>query len=437
MTNILNLRGPSVPASEQVRRWIETPIAFWEECAKEFGAMVALDLGSLGPVVLLSDPEPIKEVFQLSPDLFECRQFNEHYRYVMGNHSVLLQDGDHHRRQRRLLAPLLRHDSLPKISVIQDIVTKGLAGWPVGKAFNPRMAFHDVIFQVMVQLLLGGTPSETSQALISAYRESVLRQSGSWGPWRNFARLQPKMRELLADEIRARREDREIPGILTAIAQARTADSTPVPDVECEDHVFSLMVAGVDPTAVALTWVFYWLCRDSDVHQKLMKELEDAGESIHSLDLLKLPYLNAVFSETLRMYPVVPTPSGRKLKREMQIGGQVFPAGTTLVPCTYLVHRREDLYPQSDRFHPERFLGRTFAAHEYFPFGGGARACLGEMMAEVEFKAAVAAVLSRWTIATADDRALSPSRHGTLLAPPDEFAVIVYPRARTLRGTSV
>jgi len=425
MAVISGLSGPEVSASEQVRRWIETPVEFWEECAREFGPVVALDLGSLGPVVLISDPERVKEVFQLSTDLFECRQFNEHYRYVMGEHSVLVQDGDQHRRQRRLLSPQLRPETVPSINTIRDIVLQVISEWPVGQPFNPRPSLHDAIFRVMVLLLLGDLSGEASRSLIAMYREEVLSQVGSWGPWRSFARIQPAIRDLLAGEVEARRADPSKPGLLTAVAQARSAAGDPIPDSEWQDHVFSLMVAGVDPTAISLAWSAYWLAREASVRQKLLEELACSTEVLSGPGLLKLPYLNAVFYETLRMYPVVTTPSGRKLRRETRLGPYTFPAGTTLLPCTYLVHRREDLYPDSGSFRPERFLERTYASYQFFPFGGGARTCLGEMLAEIEFKAALATVVRHWSLAAADPRAFPPSRHGTLLAPSDEANIVV------------
>lgn len=432
--DLSDLTGPDESASEQVRRWIESPVAFWEACARDYGPIVPLSLGSLGTVILISDPESVKEVFQLPPDAFECHQFNEHYRYVMGDNSVLLQDGERHRRQRRLLSPLLRREQfVPKVSAIREITLRAISAWPPEEPFSPRPSFHDITFQVMVELLLGDLESETSQALVSAYREAVLRQVGSWGPWRNFSRLQPRIRALLAEEVVARRSDPRQPGALTALAQACDADGLPIADEELEDHVFSMLIAGVDTTAISLTWALYWLCREEPVREKLLEDLAgtDAGP-----ELLDLPYLNAVFSEVLRMFPIVPTPSGRKLTRETRIGPYVFPAGVTLVPCTYLVHRREDLYPDSSRFLPDRFLDRRFSPSVYFPFGGGVRTCLGGMLAEVEFKVALATLLGRWSVQAEDTRPLQPIRHGTLLAPPDEFRIVVRPIA-TVKGKAL
>src|SRR5262249_19410729 len=133
--------------------------------------------------------------------------------------------------------------------------------------------------------------------------------------------------------------------------------------------------------------------------------------------LNELPYLNAVCQESLRMYPVVTTPSGRKLLSEVSIQGRRFEPGITLLPCTYLVHRRPDLYPEPARFRPERFLERQYAPHEYFPFGGGVRTCLGASLAPVELRLVLAEILTRCRLVPAHDGPVRPVRHGTLLAP--------------------
>ena len=423
-----SLSGPAEPSSEQVRRYIETPVAFWESCAREYGSVVLLDFGSLGPVVLFSDPQSIQDIFRLNPDCFECSPYNEHYRYVMGDLSILLQDGMVHRRQRRMVAPMFRHDELvSKAPAIRSIMQSKIESWPSGKAFNPRPTLHEITFQVVLKLLLWDLTSPSGELLLSAYRQSVATLVGSWGPWRSFARLHPQIRETLAEEIRERRAHPDTPGFLTHVALSKDADGAPLSDEECEDHVLTMLVAGVDTTAISLAWALHWLCREPEVRNRLTTEL--AGiPAADSKTLLVLPYLDAVYKETLRMYPIVPTPSGRKVTREVTVGGMTFPAGTTLVPCTYLMHRREDIYPESGRFRPERFLGRRFEPYEYFPFGGGVRSCIGEQLAQMEFKTAVQSILERWDLETTTIPPLTPVRHGTLLAPPDDSTMVVHPR---------
>jgi len=416
------LTGPSEPASVQVQRYIENPVQFWESCFVQYGPVIRLELGSLGPVVLFADPESVKSIFRLPADSFLCAPYNEHYRYVMGDLSLLLQDGDTHRRQRRMFSPLLRHDQcLPEASAICEIVRGVVETWPEGRPFNPRPSLHEATFRVMIRLIFGDLNSSSSQELIALHRQSVAAQAGAWGPWRNFARMQPQMRQMLVEEIRDRRANPDQPGFLTHLAGSRDEGGELISHEECEDHVFSLLVAGVDTSAIALAWALHWLGREPGVLARLLAELTGtAGD--------KTPYLNAVYAETLRMYPIVPTPSGRKLTREALVGGITFEAGVTLAPCTYLVHRREDLYPHSHVFRPERFLERTFSPFEYFPFGGGVRSCVGEMLAAMEFKAGLMTILDRWQLQPTDAPAMQPVRHGTLLAPPDDSTLTVRTR---------
>ena len=133
--------------------------------------------------------------------------------------------------------------------------------------------------------------------------------------------------------------------------------------------------------------------------------------------ITKLPYLTATCQEVLRMYPVVSTPIGRKLTAPVPIMDYHFEPGITLLPCTYLVHHREDIYPNPHSFQPERFLSRQYTPYEYFPFGGGNRLCIGAGLAPMELKLVLATILSRFEFISANEGDVKPTRHGTLLAP--------------------
>lgn len=428
----LDLPGPDLTASEQVRRWIESPVAFWEQCARDHGALVQLQLGSLGTAVLISDPDTVRDVFRLPRDAYECHPYNEQYRSVMGDHSLLLQDGETHERRRRLFTPPFRHDQLLLMfETLETITEETIAGWPRGTAFDPRPGFHEFAFSVIVHFVLGDRARPASRELIASYREHVLPNTGSWSPWQRFTRMHPRIRALLRQEVEERRKAPEIAGMLThlALARERHADVEDyLTDEEIADHVFSLLVAGVDTTALALTWGLYWLCREPAVHEKLRRELR-TFDTQKVQEIFRLPYLHAVFCETLRMFPIVTTPSGRKLLREMEVGGRTYPAGVTLVPSTYLVHRLETLYPESSRFRPERFQNGKPASHEYFPFGGGLRTCVGEMMAQIGFKTAVRTILDRGTVRGVEVPEPNPVRHGALLAPPEGFRIVFEARS--------
>ncbi len=149
-------------------------------------------------------------------------------------------------------------------------------------------------------------------------------------------------------------------------------------DEEIQDHIFTMLVAGVDPTALALSWALYWIHEDPEVLARLRGEIDGLGPEA-------APRADRRAALPGRGLPGdAPHVPGRDHSHRAEAarpggdrtGGGIAP-GVTLLPCTYLVHRRADLYPEPGRFRPERFLERQYASHEYFPFGGGARTCIG------------------------------------------------------------
>jgi cytochrome P450 len=177
------------------------------------------------------------------------------------------------------------------------------------------------------------------------------------------------------------------------------------------------LFAGHENTASALSWALYWIHQLPEVHEKVCREIEQLGERATSVEIAQLPYLSAVCEEVLRIYPGVLTVT-RILKSPFSVMGHRFDAGTALIPCVYLAHRREDLYPEPARFLPERFLERQYSQYEYLPFGAGPRRCLGRAFAQFEMKLVLATILSRWQLALPDRRPVKPVRREALTGPP-------------------
>jgi cytochrome P450 len=122
----------------------------------------------------------------------------------------------------------------------------------------------------------------------------------------------------------------------------------------------------------------------------------------------------------------------RKTVRPFAVGGREYPAGVVLCPCSYLVHRREELYPDPGRFRPERFLERKFGPHEWFPFGGGNRVCVGMPFALYEMKVLLATVLSQVRPSRPAGARSRARRYGIVLGPDDGGTIIVRPAARKI-----
>nr|WP_293098134.1 cytochrome P450 [Okeania sp. SIO2F4] len=205
--------------------------------------------------------------------------------------------------------------------------------------------------------------------------------------------------------------------ILTMLLLAKDETGEGMSDIELRDELMTLLLAGYETTATSLAWAFYWIHRQPEIYRKLLQELETLGNDPYPMKIIKLPYLNAVCCETLRIYPVVLIVSPREAKSPIAIMGQEYPVGTALAPCIYLTHHREDLYPEPKKFKPERFLERQYSAYEFLPFGGSNRRCIGAAFAMFEMKLVLATILRRYTFALAEKQPVKQVRRGITLTP--------------------
>ena len=159
-------------------------------------------------------------------------------------------------------------------------------------------------------------------------------------------------------------------------------------------NLVSLLVAGHETSVVALCWGVYWLHRERDCLDRVLAELARLGPDPEPDAYQKLPYLDAVVKELLRLYPVV-TDINRVLAKPLKLGGYELPAGTSVAAAAAILHYDADLYPDPEAFRPERFLERRFAPHEYIPFGGGERMCPGAVFSVYQLKVVLATLLTR------------------------------------------
>jgi unspecific monooxygenase len=256
---------------------------------------------------------------------------------------------------------------------------------------------------------------------------ALQRDLGSWSPWGQLMRQLRQIDDLIYAEIAARKAqpDSSRTDILSLMMSARDEQGQPMTDVELRDELMTLLIAGHETTAIALAWAFYWIHHLPQVREKLLQELDALGDSPDPSAIVRLPYLNAVCQETLRLYPVAMLALNRVVKSPLQIAGYEFEPGIVLLPCIYLTHHREDLYPNPKQFKPERFLERQFTPYEFLPFGGGNRACIGMAFAQFEMKLVLATVLSNWQLELADSKPVKPVRKGALLGPAQGVPMVV------------
>ena len=389
------------------------------------------------PYVIFSNPQAIEKVLTADPKLFEVgKQSSAPVRVLLGDNSLALQDGVQHRRKRKLLMPPFHGERMKSYGqTMVDVTNQVINQWQVGQKICIRDYTQEISLRVILRTIFGLDEGERYNRL----REILIdwlnifnsplnsfflffpwlqKDLNILTPWGKFIRQQQLIREILQAEIdrRCHNPDNLGEDILSLLITARDEDGQPMEDEEIGDELMTMLFAGHETTANTLAWTFYWLHRLPEVGQKVKDELNSVDRNAEFTTIAKLPYLSAVVSETLRLNPVIVFLS-RQLKQPFELMGYQFEPGTSLFPCIYLTHQREDIYPQPRQFKPERFLERQFSPYEFIPFGGGHRRCLGYAFALFEMKLVLATVLPQVELELLDNRPLKSSRRGFTFTP--------------------
>ena len=450
--------GPKMPAVLQIMRWIVNPMSFMEACAKNYGDIFTLRLDqNLPPLVIVSNPQAQQQILTNDTNELEAPgDLNQVLEPLLGKRSVVSISGAEHQRQRQLLMPPFHGERMRNYSqVITDVTKQVISQYQIGKPFNIRSATQAITLRVIMQAVFGlderpraeklqqilSELLETASSRLSVtllYFPALQRDFGPINFWGKQMRVQQAADELIYEEIRERREqpDSSRTDILSLLMAARDEAGQPMTDEELHDELMTLLFAGHETTATALAWALYWIHKIPSVRQKLLQELDSLGDDPDPSIIFKLPYLNAVYSETLRIYPVAMLTFPRVVRTPISLGGYELEPGTVLLGSIYLTHHREDIYPEPKQFKPERFLERQFSPYEYLPFGGGARRCIGLAFAQLEMKLALATILSSQELELVDNREVRPKRRG-LVTGPDRPIQMVITRQRQVKSPTL
>ncbi|MFN6476905.1 cytochrome P450 [Nostoc sp. DedQUE07] len=438
--------GPQTHPWVQTYQWLTNPLEYMEDCAKSYGDIFTLRIGPVfTPQVFISNPQAIQQIFTTDPKQLDSGAAAGSGTPLLGPNSLLSLEGKPHQRQRKLLTPPLHGERMQAYGdLICEITKQVTSHWPVGETFTVLSSMQEISFQVILKAVFGLKDGlryeklkETLIAILNPKRPVVraimlffplLRQDfGPRSPWGSYLRLRQEMDDLIYAEIQERRSlaDQSRSDILSLMMAARDEAGEPMTDIELRDELMTLLIAGHETTASSLAWALYWIHHQPEVREKLVQELDSLGEKKDPNAIFRLPYLNAVCSETMRLYPVAMLGLNRLVKSPLEIAGYKFDSGTILVPCIYLSHHREDLYPNSKQFRPDRFLERQFTPAEFLPFGGGNRRCIGMAFALFEMKLVLATILSDWQMKLADTKPVLPVRKSFLLAPGGGVPMVV------------
>jgi cytochrome P450 len=413
-----------------------------ERCAQRFGDCFTIRLPVNPPFVFFTDPEAVKEIFTGDPEKLPAGATRAILQPLVGQHSVLVLDGARHAQQRKLLMPPFHGERMQAYSeVMREITDQTMARWPVGRAFPIQPEMQSITLNVILRTVFG-----IDEGAEFVHLRDLLVELLSLGtnplalipwfptllsPFTKRQRLMQLIEEVdtalyaaIAYRRKAGTEGR--PDILSMLIDARDEDGQSMTDVELRDELITMLVAGHETTATSLSWTFHRILQHPEVIEKLKAELRSvAGNgAVAPAQINKLDYLDATIKEAQRLIPIVPI-VGRKIHEPMRIGGRDLPAGVIAAPCIYLTHHRADIWPDPNRFDPDRFLARRPSPYEFFPFGGGNRFCLGAAFAMYEMKIVLTQVLLRVTLRAAPGRTVRVVRRGVTFAPSEGMPVVL------------
>ena len=437
--------GPSSPSWWQLFRFAGDPLRQLDECQRRYGDAFTLDLAGNGRFVMLSDPEVVREVLRADPDVLHSGEANAVFSATVGRYSVLVLDEAPHARAHRVLVPPLKGERMRAFFDAMRLETlDAVQAWPRDRPTPALPIMRRITLRVILRTALGMAPGPEMDrfeqkietflangrqryALVLITIIPIHKFSGSrWVPlFRQLSDLDDDLFALIASR---RRGDRPATGenVLDDLLAATHEDGSPLDAQQVRDALITILIAGHDTTALALAWALADIVPRPEIVDRLTDEIRrvTGGGPPEAEHLPALEYLDAAIRESLRKSPVAPF-IVRKTVKPFAAGGREYPPGVVLCPCPYLVHRRQDLYPDPDQFRPERFLERKFGPHEWLPFGGGNRVCVGMPFALYEMKVLLATLFSQARLAHPKGARSQARRYGVVLGPDDGARVIV------------
>ncbi|WP_370616580.1 cytochrome P450 [Mumia sp. Pv 4-285] len=396
--------GPRWPASVQTVAFLAFRGPFSRMLVRRYGSAYTIRIHP-GPrtIATVSEPEHIKQVFGGDATEFHAGEGNQVLRPVMGDHSVLLTDEAEHMRARKLLMPAFNGASLRGYRGLVDALAKAeVDRWRDGERLVTHDRMNALTLEVILQVVFGVTDEETLDSLRPRIRRMVeidpvmfvgwiFPRLRRYGPWKRYFDNQRQVDRLLYAEIAARREVPDLDArtdVLSRLLGVRAQDDVAsLTDPELRDQLVTLLLAGHETTASALSWTLYELGANPDVQADAVRAADTGDEA----------FLEACLKEGMRLHPVIDSVV-RRLTTPQRIGPWELPAGTVVSPSIAGAQASSASFAEPRRFRPRRFLDDDIAPNTWLPFGGGVRRCIGAGFSLLEGTAVLKEILTRYRV---------------------------------------
>ncbi|AEH09925.1 Unspecific monooxygenase [Candidatus Protofrankia datiscae] len=455
--------GPSGQSLRTAYSFLTNPLDLLIRLRHEHGPIVRGSLGR-GTVYLVNDPAAVQEILVSSQRVF-AKGFRrkrmpldegiQPLALLLGS-GLLTSSGELHRARRRLIQPLFHRQRIATYGgTFARLAEETISGWSDGQRLNIHEEMTELTLGIVTRTVfdlpmnsdlvltirraIAANMGVSRRAILpgSRYLEKIplpttLRARNS------RADLDRLIREIIADR---RREGADGNDLLSLLLTTRDAETgAPLDDDAVRDEALTILLAGHETTANALSWAFHLLGNAPQAREALHAELDEVlGDRLPTLDdLPRLPYTRAVFTESIRLYPPVWI-MFRRTVADHSLGGYDIPAGSTVLVSQWVMHRDPDYWPDPDGFVPQRWLEpsptssptdetqpsatgpaseprstATRPKYAFFPFGGGSRQCIGNTFAELEAAIVLATVCRRWHLEPTPGHSVTPLPRVTL-----------------------
>lgn len=390
-------------------------LAFHEHCRDQYGDVVRLKLGPR-TVYVLNHPDLIHEVLVANHRNFIKHSFFwRHVTAIFGS-GLLTNEGDSWLQQRRLMAPAFHRERIVAYGqTMVDYTDRTLDSWRSGDVRNVHHDMMHLTLEIVGKVLFDadvGTDADAIGRAFDAVTDEIAARFRrpvfipDWIPlpgnlrYRGGVATLDKLVYRMIAEHRA--NGAEGGDLLSMLMQARDEYGNQMNDRQLRDEAVTLLLAGHETTALALSWTWYLLSLHPEVDAKLHTELQQVldGRLPSPSDMGALPYTEQVIQESMRLFPPA-YGIGREAVQDCEIGGYHVPAGTTLFMSPWLMHHDARWFAEPKRFDPDRWsngLADRLPRHAYMPFGGGPRICIGNTFAMMEAVLLLATIAQRFRL---------------------------------------
>jgi cytochrome P450 len=390
------------------------PLGTLQRLAREYGDVVSMPVMRTNRV-LVSRPDYIQQLLILDHAKLHKSVLTKLVVGPLLGQGLLISEGDFWRRQRRLAQPAFHRSRINAYSpVMVECALEQTRHWRTGETRNIAEEMMKLTLEVAVRTLFGASLAGDSEAIGKAMTflmRHYLRRART--PWRvpeswptpanrRAHRELEYMDSLVYRIISDRKKDTQPRNdLLSLLMSAMHEDGSQMTERQVRDESMTLFVAGHETTALSLAWTWYLLGENPAAEARLHEELRStlAGRPADVSNLEKLPYLNAVVHESLRLYP--PAYMMARMNVEPVILGEYeIPPRTTLLTSQWVMHRDPRFFDQPERFLPERWLDgleQRLPPGAYFPFGDGPRRCIGQGFAQLETALVIAAIAQKFS----------------------------------------